>query len=120
MAVELIKLSHQVFMVIVTGRLTQTELHEAQVEAAKSMATMDSVRFVVVAEDFEGWEGGDEWGDLTFQADNDAKIERMALVGDKKWKLLVLAFVGQGFRGFPIEYFERGQLAKARAWVLAD
>jgi len=118
MAVELIKLSNQVFMLVVTGKLTEDQLFAAQREAAEAMVTMDRVRIVVVAEDFQGWEGGDEWGDLSFQIENDDKIERMALVGDKKWKLLVLAFVGQGFRSFPIEYFESGQLAKARAWVL--
>lgn len=120
MGTELIKLSNNVFMFIVTGTLTQRELSAAQQEASQAMAKLDRVRIVVVAEDFLGWGKSDEWGDLSFQLENDAKIERMALVGDRKWKELVLAFVGQGFRDFPIEYFETGQMAKARRWVLGN
>jgi hypothetical protein len=118
MPVELIELSRNVIMLIVSGQLSQPELAEAQGTAAKAMAKMDKARIVVIAEDFQGWQKGGDWGDMTFQIENDAKIERMALVGDKKWKELVLAFVGQGLREFPIEYFERGQMAKARAWAL--
>jgi len=115
---ELITLSNNVFMVIVTGTLTESELTKVQQEATEAMTKLERIRFVVVAEDFRGWQKGDDWSDLTFQFENDGKIERMALVGDRKWKELVLAFVGQGFRDFPIEYFESGQMAKARTWVL--
>ena len=76
-------------------------------------------RILVVAENFQGWEKGGEWADFSFQEKNDTKIECMAIVGDKRWKELVLAFVGQGLREFPIEYFEHGELAKARAWLKA-
>lgn len=118
MPVEFIELSRNVIMLIVSGQLSQPELAEAQAAAAKAMAKLDKARIVVIAEDFEGWQKGGDWGDMSFQIENDSKIERMALVGDKKWKELVLAFVGQGLREFPIEYFDRGEMAKARAWAL--
>src|SRR5687767_2957812 len=120
MPVELIELSRNVIMVIVSGQLSQSELAEAQQGTAKVIAKLDRVRIVVIAEDFEGWQKGDGWNDMSFQMENDAKIERMALVGEKKWKELILAFVGQGLREFPIEYFDRGEMAKARAWALGN
>jgi hypothetical protein len=119
MPVEVIELSGNVVMVFVSGQLTEAELAEAQLTAAKAMAPMDRVRIVVIVDDFEGWQKGADWNDMSFQMENDSKIERMALVGDRRWKDLVLAFVGQGLREFPIEYFERGQMATARAWALA-
>jgi hypothetical protein len=120
MGIEVLELSRNLMMFIVSGQLTQLELAEAQRQAAASMSKMDRVRIIVIAEDFRGWEKGGQWDDMSFQAENDGKVERMAIVGDKKWKELVLTFVGQGLREFPIEYFEHGQLAKARSWVLGS
>ena len=120
MPVELTELSSNAIMLTVRGRLTEAELSEAQRAGTKAMASMDRVRIVVIVEDFEGWQKGAEWNDMSFQMENDSKIERMALVGDRKWKELVLAFVGEGLREFPIEYFAHGQMAEARAWALAS
>jgi hypothetical protein len=118
MPVELTELSSNTIMLTVRGRLTEAELSEAQRAGTKAIASMDRVRIVVVVEDFEGWQKGADWDDMSFQMENDSKIERMALVGDRKWKELVLAFVGNGLREFPIEYFAPGQMAEARAWAL--
>ena len=118
MSVEVIELSRNIMMVIVSGQLTQPELAAAQTQVAEAMAKMDHVRIVVITEDFAGWRQGGDWADLSFQIENDAKIERMALVGDMRWKQQALAFVGQGFRRFPIAYYEHGRLAQARAWVV--
>ncbi len=120
MGIELIELSHDALMLIVSGKLTHQELLEAQRAGAKLIQARKRTRLLVVAEDFEGWERGGDWGDLAFQQENDPKIECMALVGDRKWKELALAFVGQGFRDFPVAYFEHGQMSKARRWLLQD
>lgn len=119
MAIELIELSGGLLMLIVSEKLSQPELAEMQRETEKVLQKHAKVRILVVAENFQGWEKGGDWGDLSFQERNDSKIECMALVGDRRWKELVLAFVGQGLREFPIEYFEHGELAKARAWLRA-
>jgi SpoIIAA-like len=119
MAGELIELSGGLLMLIVSEKLSQAELTELQREAEKVLQKHDKARILVVAENFQGWERGADWADFSFQEKNDSKIECMALVGDKRWKELALAFVGQGLREFPIEYFEHGELAKARAWLKA-
>ena len=75
------------------------------------------VRILVVAENFEGWQRGGNWGDISFQLEHDAEIERMAIVGDRKWEDLTLVFAAKGLRKFPIEYFEPGELSRARAWL---
>jgi hypothetical protein len=116
---ELFELSGAVIMIIVSGKLTFEELTELQDTAKTILQKHDTVRILALAEDFQGWEKSEGWGDLDFQQENDAKIERMALVGDPKWKELLLAFVGRGFREFPIEYFAHGEVAKARAWLRA-
>ncbi|MGH7844003.1 MAG: STAS/SEC14 domain-containing protein [Candidatus Binatia bacterium] len=47
-------------------------------------------------------------------------IDKIAVVGDEKWKDLVYAFLAKGFRRAAVEYFVPGDLAKARAWLGAD
>ncbi len=58
---------------------------------------------LVLTDNFEGWERGGAWNDFSF-SDSDASIERMAIVGDRKWEDLALLFTAKGLRAFPIEY----------------
>jgi hypothetical protein len=74
---------------------------------------------LVLAENFRGWAQGGNWGDLSFQVEHDKHIEKLAIVGDKKWEDLALIFVAQGLRPFPVEYFQPTELSKARAWLAA-
>jgi len=101
----------------VTGTLTQNELGALQKAVGEIIRKQGRTRLLVLVEDFAGWETGATWGDFTFQVHHDASIERMAIVGDKKWADLVLLFTSQGLRPFPIEYFDAADLAGARAWL---
>lgn len=101
----------------VTGMLTSAELHALQQAVAPIIQSKGKVRLLVLVEDFQGWERGPGWEDSTFQQENDAFIERMALVGDKKWEELAEAFVGKGLRDFPIDYFGPGEASKAMRWL---
>ena len=47
-------------------------------------------------------------------------IERMAIVGERKWEQLTPLFAANGLRAFQIQYFEPAQLAAARAWLVAN
>ncbi len=105
-----------ILTLVVSGRLTQKELAAAQAEAARSVTTTGKIRFLVLAEDFAGWEKGGHWSDFSFQQ-HDEDIERMAIVGEERWRDLTLLFTSQGLRPFPIEFFTSGQLAEARAWL---
>ena len=75
------------------------------------------LKILVVTEGFDGWEKSQGWGDWSFADRNDSFIEKIAIVGDEKWRDLVFAFSGKGFRPFAIEYFDSGQEASARQWL---
>ncbi len=101
----------------ISGKLTHAELVALQHAASDLIKREGKVRLLVMAENFQGWERGGDWGDLSFQSEHDAHIERMAIVGDRKWEDLALLFAAKGFRKFPIEYYESHELTKARAWL---
>ena len=119
MGAEVVDVSGGLLTVKITGRLTQAELAAVQVSAGEIIRKQGKVRILVLADNFLGWERAGDWSDLSFQAEHDGDIERMAIVGDKKWEDLALIFTAKGLRQFPIEYFETGKLAGARAWLAA-
>ena len=120
MGAEIVNVSGRVLTMKVSGKLTQAELAAVQQAAGETMGKEGRWRVLVLTENFTGWERGGDWGGLAFQAAHDASIERMAIVGDRKWEDLALMFTAKGLRAFPIEYFEPAQLAAARAWLAAQ
>jgi hypothetical protein len=117
MSAELIDTSGPILTARITGKLTQPELAALQDAAGDIIKKLGKARLLVVVESFEGWQRGGDWGDLSFQVEHDAHIEKMAIVGDKKWEDLALIFAAKGLRKFPIEYFAPAEIAKARAWL---
>jgi hypothetical protein len=112
--------SDDVVTVKVWGRLTVKEWRAAQEAAAKRLRQSDdSISMLVIVEDFLGWDRSEQWEDTSFQSRFDRQIDRLAVVADKKWKELVLMFVGKGLRRIEIEYFLPAAIEQARAWLKA-
>jgi hypothetical protein len=116
MGAELVGTTENTLTIKIRGKLAQTELAAVQKDAAGSLQKGSKKHLLVIADGFQGWEKGD-WGDLSVQAALDPYIDRMAIVGDPKWKDLALVFVGKGIRRIQIEYFSPTELADARAWL---
>jgi stage II sporulation SpoAA-like protein len=71
----------------------------------------------VLLDGFGGWERHRDWGDVTFAMGAGRNIEKMAIVGDEKWRDEALAFTAAGFRPTAIEFFAASQLADAKRWL---
>ena len=117
MSAEIVNVVDGVLTLHVSGKLAHTELLDVQRAAADILRREGPLRLLVLAEGFAGWERAGDWGDISFQAENDGRIERMAIVGDRKWQELALMFTAQGMRPFPIEYFDPTQVDAARSWL---
>ncbi len=57
--------------------------------------------------------------DLTFYVKHGGAIERIAIVGDERWRSQSLMFAGADLRKAPVEFFSPEQAADARAWLSA-
>jgi hypothetical protein len=117
MPFEVIESSGSLVSVKIKGELKKSELDQIQALAIELIKRWGKVRVLVILEDFQGWERGENWGDITFAVEHDNDIEKVAIVGEESWKEPVLAFFGKPFRKLSIEYFDPSQLARARAWV---
>lgn len=120
MSAEIISNFNGVVTSRISGLLTESELSTVQKELFAIIGREGGVRLLIISEDFQGWDGASDWEDISFQSQSDPFINKMALVGDKKWKDLAFLFTGKGFREFPIEYFEPHELEKARAWLMEN
>lgn len=117
MSAEIISNFNGIVTYRISGILTQSELRRRQKELIAIIGREGGIRLLILCEDFQGWDKASDWEDVSFQSQSDPYINKMALVGDKKWEDLALMFTGKGFREFPIEYFESHEIEKARAWL---
>lgn len=107
----------RLLVVRIHGALRVSDIEESQRAAAKLIREVGKVTLLVLLDDFQGWERGEGWGDVSFLIEHDDDIEKMAIVGEEKWREKVLVFAGVGIRRSPVRYFNDS--ASARAW-LAD
>ena len=64
-----------------------------------------SVRLLFILQEFGGWEANPSWGDLTFYMQHGDSIERIAIVGDERWRGDALMFASADLRRAPVEFF---------------
>jgi hypothetical protein len=106
------------FMVLqIGGLLRKAEMDAALGAEARKWGPSTGIRVLVTVEDFEGFERGADWGDISFLVRHDHQIDKIAIVADPKWESEMLVFAGAGFRKGQVKFFPRNQLAQARAWL---
>ena len=109
-----------VFRVDMRGTLRKTELDRCQAQLAEAMGRLGRVRLLFVLDRFDGWEPSDNWSDLTFYSTYGDCIDRIAIVGDERWRSEALMFAGADLRRAPVEFFAASnEGAEARAWLTA-
>jgi hypothetical protein len=110
--------SGNLFRVRISGVLRQAELKDVQAVAAQEIARLGRIKLLFVLEQFEGWERDANWGDLAFYEAHDQDIDKIAIVGEEKWRDHGLAFAGAGIRKAAVHFFHPADSAQARAWLL--
>jgi len=119
MAFDIIKTDGPVLHIRITGVMQFADQQALNAAAKKLIARGVKPRVLVIVENFQGWEKGADWGDVSFLTDYGDDIVKMAIVGDEKWKEQVFMFTAKGLRKTAIEYFAPTALAQAEAWVRA-
>ncbi len=110
--------SGNLFRIHISGVLRQAELRDVQAVAAQEITRLGTITLLFVLEQFRGWERDADWGDLAFYVAHDKDIEKIAIVGDEKWRDHGLAFAGAGIRKGGVHFYPPAEGAKALAWLL--
>ena len=108
-----------VYRLEMRGTLRKVDLDRCQDALASQMNRVGPLRLLFVLEGFDGWESQDDWGDLTFYVRHGDSIERIAIVGDERWRGGALMFASADLRKAPVAFFPTHELVTARTWLAA-
>jgi hypothetical protein len=106
----------RILEVRVTGRLTKESYQKFVPAVDAQIEQYGQLRILFIMQDFHGWTAGAMWEDLKFDLKHWKDIERLAVVGDKKWEKGMAAFC-KPFTKAQIRYFDMVQLEEAREWL---
>ena len=108
--------SEKVLAFKISGKL-HDEDYRTFVPLIDATAARDGkVRLLAVFEDFHGWDLHALWDDIKFATTHCTKIDRIALVGDRKWEEW-MAKVCKPFTMAQIKYFDAGDVEAAWKWL---
>jgi hypothetical protein len=117
MSVEVTDASGKLLQLKVRGKLRKAD-YDRMIQIAKEAIRREGkILALVTLEGFEGWEWHGDWGDVSFMMQEGQHIEKMAIVGDEKWRDGALAFTAKGFRPTAIEFFPPSRLNEAHTWL---
>ena|SRR5688572_25347985 len=75
------------------------------------------VRVLVNLNHFAGWNATASLDDTAMWLGDDEQVARMAVVGERAWRVAIMTILGQPLRRIPIEYFDNEKAA--RRWLMA-
>jgi hypothetical protein len=100
----------------VSGKLAHEDYQHFVPEFERLVKKRGKIRVLFEMTDFHGWEAAAIWDDIKFDVKHYSDIERLAMVGDKKWEKAMSSFC-KPFTTTKIRYFESVAVADARAWL---
>ncbi len=122
MAVDWKQESEHLLVCRIRGRLTYDEWE--RLNMGDDPSTPDAVpadgpklRVLIMLEDFRGWDSNQRWESLDWVEANDRRLQRLAFVGEERWRDSVELFALKGLRPVAIEYFGPDDESLARGWL---
>ncbi|HEV3142389.1 MAG TPA: STAS/SEC14 domain-containing protein [Gemmataceae bacterium] len=108
----------KILTVNLSGKLTKEDYQHFVPEIERLMKQHGKVRMLVRMHDFHGWSAGAVWEDIKFDWKHFFDIERLALVGERRWEAGMAAFC-RPFTKATVRYFDESEASKAEEWIRA-
>ena len=109
----------KILIVHVNGKLTKTDYEHLVPEFEQFMQHPGKLRVLYDMTDFHGWEFPAVWESIKIKIkylSQIKRIERCAMVGEKKWQHNMAAFC-KPLTKTQIRYFDHADIAEARKWL---
>ena len=106
----------KVLAIQVNGKLAKADYVFFAPEFERLVQLNGKMRVLFDLVGFHGWEAGALWEDIKFDFKHFADIERLALVGDKKWQHGMAMFC-KPFTKAMIRYFDHAATTEALKWL---
>ncbi len=106
----------KIMVVRITGKLAKEDYQRLVPEVERLIGQHGKIRMLVYLHDFHGWTLGALWEDIKFDWKHFNHIERLALVGDRKWEEGMAVFC-RPFTTAKIRYFDEAKAEEAHTWI---
>jgi len=106
----------KVLEVGVSGKLIDADYERFVPEFERLAKRHGKVRLLFEMSQFHGWDAKAAWDDFKFGVKHHRDIERLAVVGEKKWQQRMTE-LSKLFITAEVRYFARTELEAARAWL---
>lgn len=103
----------------VTGKLTADDYREFVPDFDRLVRKHGKLKLLFEMHDFHGWDAGGLWEDLKVDARHFNNIERLAMIGEKRWQRWMASFC-KPFTRAEIRYFPRDEAEAAREWLAGE
>ncbi|HEX4085047.1 MAG TPA: STAS/SEC14 domain-containing protein [Chthoniobacteraceae bacterium] len=108
-----------ILWVKVSGKLSKEEYADLVPSWEQMIARHGKLRLLFQMEPgFTGWEPGAALDDVKFSVSHRNDLERVAMVGNKKWEEWV-SKIGKMLVNSEVRYFEDSELEQAQEWLRA-
>jgi hypothetical protein len=109
----------RIITVRVSGKLVKEDYERFIPAVERLIAAHGKVRLLFEMHDFHGWAAAALWEDFKFDVKHFDDIERLAMVGEKRWQQWMSSFC-RPFTTARIRYFESHEADKAREWIRSE
>lgn len=101
---------------IAEGKLNDEDYQRVIPLLEEKISIYGKIRWYFEMRDFQGWTFSALWEDLKFDIKNRNNIERIAMVGDKKWEKQLTQFM-KPFTDADVKFFETEEREEAKHWI---
>ena len=84
MAIDVLDDAGTVITLKLHGTMKKAEYDKLLADTGLGIGRAGKIKLLMILEDFQGWERGADWSDISFQVEHGDDIEKMAIVGDEK------------------------------------
>ena len=101
----------------VSGKLVTADYEHLVPEFERLVEVHGKLHLLFDMTDFHGWTAGAVWEDTKFALYHFGDIDRLAMVGEKKWQEGMATFC-KPFTTATVKYFDHAAISEARKWLL--
>ena len=106
----------KIIVVHISERLTKADYEHFVPEFERILQQHGKPRLLFDMTGLHGWDAGALWEDIKFDIKHFSDIERLAIVGEKKWQHGMATFC-KPFTTATIRYFDHADATEARKWL---
>ena len=100
----------------VSGKLAKEDYEHFVPEFERLVGLHGKLHVLFDMSDFHGWTAGALWEDTKFAMHHFSDIERLAMLGEKKWQEGMATFC-KPFTKAEVKYFDQNKHSEAEAWL---